>query len=139
MTRGHWTEQQFIDSLYGVGPEDGHLNACAECRARHESMIARKRQIASEPEIPFEFLAAQRRAIHRRLDQPDRRNARFLPVLAASLVLVAGFFAMKQPPAPTPAPKAQVSDTQLFADIYALEQSSEPRAAGPVRALFEEN
>ncbi len=41
-----------------------------------------------------------------------------------------------QPPAPQP---DQASDAQLFSDIYALEQSSEPRAAAPVRALFEEN
>jgi hypothetical protein len=33
---------------------------------------------------------------------------------------------------------AEISDTQLFGDIYSIEQTPEPAAAAPVRALFEE-
>jgi hypothetical protein len=31
------------------------------------------------------------------------------------------------------------ADAQLFSDVYAMEQSSEPRAAAPIHALIEEN
>lgn len=139
MNRGHWTEQEFIDHIYGIGPADDHLKECAECRDRHSTLAARRQLVTAEPDVPLEFLAAQRRAIHRRLDQPAR-SMRMVPAFAATLVLLAGFFAIRQTPQPAqPQPAAAASDTQLFADIYALEQSSEPRAAGAVRALFEEN
>ena len=31
------------------------------------------------------------------------------------------------------------ADAQLFSDVYSMEQSTEPRAAAPIHALFEEN
>jgi hypothetical protein len=31
------------------------------------------------------------------------------------------------------------ADAQLFSDVYAMEQSAEPRAAAPIHALIEEN
>jgi hypothetical protein len=33
---------------------------------------------------------------------------------------------------------AEISDAQLFGDIYSMEQVVEPAAAAPARALFEE-
>jgi hypothetical protein len=137
MNPGHWSDQDFIDDIYGVGPADRHLEACAACRARHAGMRARKQLLVREPPISQEFLAAQRRSIYRRLQQPSRLVSRLAPAFAV-LVLLIGMFVMRQSPPPAPQ-RDQASDAQLFSDIYALEQSSEPRAAAPVRALFEEN
>jgi hypothetical protein len=33
---------------------------------------------------------------------------------------------------------SEVSDEQLFSDVYSMEQSDEPRAAVPMHALFED-
>jgi hypothetical protein len=38
---------------------------------------------------------------------------------------------------PAPAPKPP-SDSEIFADVYSLASSSEPLAAEPMHALFEE-
>ena len=138
MNPGHWSEQDFINDIYGIGPADRHLEACAACRDRKAWMRARKELLIREPQLPEEFLAAQRRAIHQRLQQPSRPVSRLAPVFAV-LVLAIGVFLMRQSPPPAPQQDQASSDAQLFSDIYALEQSSEPRAAAPVRALFEEN
>jgi hypothetical protein len=136
----HWTEQDFIDDAYGIGPQDGHADACGECRSRREQVRMIRREIVHEPETPHELLAAQRRAIYRRLDQPRPGTARrAAPALAAVFMLLIGLFLMRQTPPPPAPPATAMSDSQLFAEIYAVEQSSEPRAASPIRALFEEN
>ena len=33
--------------------------------------------------------------------------------------------------------KAEISDEQLFSDVYSIEESIEPRAAAPIQGLFE--
>ena len=136
---GHWNEQDFISHVYGVGPEDGHLETCAECRSRWIEVRARRESVTREPEVPLDLLAAQRRSIHRRLGESPRRSARLAPAFAAALLLVFGFVFMRESPPPASPLNTSASDAQLFSDIYALEQSSEPRAVTPIRALFEEN
>jgi len=43
-------------------------------------------------------------------------------------------------PAPKEQPRrnAEISDAQLFREVYSMEQSMEPAAVAPARALFEE-
>ncbi len=140
MMDGHWTEQEFINDIYGVGPGDGHLERCAECRGRREQMAMRRRAAAREPEVPAEFLAAQRRAIHQKLGARQAPAMRWAPAFAAVFVLLIGLLLIRQPrPVAAPGPVMTAADSQLFSDIYALEGSSEPQAVTPVRALFEEN
>ena len=38
----HWTEDDFIAKVYGLGPEDGHLEGCAACRASWVRFEARR-------------------------------------------------------------------------------------------------
>lgn len=137
----HWTEQEFINDIYGIGPGDGHLQGCAECRARREELAVRRQAAAREPEVPGEFLAAQRRAIHEKLGERRVWAVRWAPAFAAVFVLLIGVFLMRESRSPVgaPAPVVTAADSQLFSDIYALEGSSEPQAVTPVRALFEEN
>jgi hypothetical protein len=141
MNGGHWTEADLINHAYGIGPEDGHLDVCSECRARWGAIRARRESIVQEPAGPGEpELAAQRRSIYRRLGrEPRPAAARFMPAFAVVLMLVLGIFYVSEPPkAPSLAP-VSASDSQLFSEIYALEQSSEPHVATPMRALFQEN
>ncbi len=78
--------------------------------------------------------------IYRRLGRkPGAAATRFLPALAAAVLILIGIVVVEHRPqmaAPSPAP---VSDAQLFSDIYALEQTSEPHFARPIRELFQEN
>jgi predicted anti-sigma-YlaC factor YlaD len=138
MNGGHWTEQDFIDHLYGVDARDGHLDVCAACRARWTEIQARRESIIEEPEVPHEILAKQRRNIYRRLGRESHPAAKgMMPAFAVVLLLLVGFFFMR--PGPTSTVPSQVTDAELFSDIYAVEQSSEPGIAKPMRALFEEN
>jgi hypothetical protein len=140
MSGGHWSEQNFIDHVYGLGPRDGHLDVCGDCRARAELNNARRKQVTGAPEVSHEFLAEQRRRIHHRLETQRSPVFRLLPAFGAVLLLLLGFFFLYRPARPPALPgPVSSSDAQLFSDIYALEQTSEPHVATPVEALFQEN
>jgi hypothetical protein len=90
-------------------------------------------------EIPGEFLAAQRRKIYERIERPSRKHWLWAPGLAAVCALAVGIFVYHPAPQQGPVNKpAEISDAQLFGDIYSMEQAAEPAAAAPARALFEE-
>ena len=138
MNGRHWSEDDFVNALYGVGPEDEHLGECADCRGRWTQMTAQRAEAMRQPEVSHEFLAAQRRNIYRRLDRRrPGRVARLTPAFAAFAALLIGFYFFRPSPAPAPAP-LQMSDAQL-AEIISVEQASEARAAKPIEALFESN
>ena len=152
MNGPHWTQQDFINALYGVGPESDHLDGCDDCRARWQAMQARRAQATVAPEVPADFLAAQRRNIYGRLDSPSRTTRRAVPAFVAALLLLIAFLAYRPATSPSPevqtearsvqqAPltqQAQLSDADLMSDIYSIEQTAEPQAVQTMHALFEE-
>lgn len=139
MNGGHWSEQDFIDHLYGIRLRDAHLDECPACQERWEVLRVRRQSVLEEPEVSNEILARQRRNIYRQLGRNTHSAAKgVMPAFAAVLLLLLGFFFMR--PGSTPLPvSSPVSDAELFSDIYSLEQSSEPGVAKPMRALFEED
>ena len=134
----HWTKEDFNHWLYGLKDDDGHFAECAQCRSESERLLAIRKQITVEPEVAPEFLAAQRRAIYERLQQPRRRHAPMRWVMSlATVVLVVGLsIAFLRPRAPQPI--YTHADEQLFSDLTSIEQTSEPRAIQPMHNLFEE-
>ncbi len=93
----------------------------------------------AQPEVSAEFLAAQRRSIYRRMDDHEshRRRAvlRWALSLAMLLVMVAGGITYERRQKPV---AAAISDEQLFSDLSAMEQRTEPKAIQPMHSLFEE-
>ena len=90
---------------------------------------------AAGPEVSAEFLAAQRRAIYRRLDEPRHKfSMRWAFSLATVVLVLAGGLTLehRRPAAPA------ISDEQLFSDLSAMEQRTEPKAIQPIHSLFEE-
>jgi hypothetical protein len=139
MNGAHWTEQDLVDHIYGLGPDAAHLDGCKECRARVEAMAVRRQELAREPDVSNEFLAAQRRNIYRRLGRYPRQSVRLMPAFAAVLMLLVSFLVfrpahLRQEPVAIPA-----ADTKLVSDMYALDQNPEPQAVETLHALFEEN
>lgn len=137
----HLSEDALLNAVYGIAGNDAeaHLRGCADCAQRlHEWQEKRAATVASV-EIPADFLAAQRRRIYERIDRPSRKHWLWAPGLAAAFALAVGIFvyqpASRQQPMNKP---AEISDAQLFGDIYSIEQTVEPAASAPVRALFEE-
>ena len=139
----HLTDDELIDRLYGVAAP---AHECAECDARLRAMELRRAEVAVSAQASGDFLAAQRRSVYSRLGQGSTSHWSWAPATVAALCLaVAGIVVLHTPgrvPAPAPGAVSHIdaaADAQLFSDVYAMEQSSEPRAAAPIHALIEEN
>jgi anti-sigma factor RsiW len=143
MTARHWTEEELIAHLYGVGPDEGHLDGCTECAARLNRMQRERRaheaQHNPQDEVSFEFLAAQRRQIYNRLSRPASSLLRRLaPAIAASLVLAGGLLFIQTQHQQEGPVQVKASDTQLVEDVGWMATNSEPAPTAPLRALFED-
>jgi hypothetical protein len=147
LTDAHLSDDQLIDRLYGMGDP---AHQCAECDRRLRGLEQRRAEIAVATPVSGDFLAAQRRGIYSRLGQRPKVQLSWAPATVAALCLaIAGLLVLRTPER-VPVPSAAVSqvvsrtdttaaDAQLFSDVYAMEQSSEPLAAAPIHALIEEN
>lgn len=136
----HWTDDQLIDHLYGVGPGDGHLTGCADCQARFAAIETRRRELRSDDSVSDGFLAAQRRAIYARLDQP-RRWWQALPLgrfaaAAALFIVLTGTVTLYQRHQREVAEAR--ADAQLAQDVSQMSFESEPPATAPLKGLFVE-
>lgn len=130
----HLSTDELIDHVYGLS-ESAHLGECEGCASRWRAAMDARRSANAEDAPSSEFLAAQRRQIYARIEQPPRR-LRWLPALAAAGALAIVGLVWK-PPAP-PAVHSDAGDAQLFSEVYSMEQSIEPQAAAPIHALFED-
>ncbi len=134
----HWSDDHLIDRLYGIGPEDGHLEKCPPCARRWEAIRRRSESLRqAEIEVSEDHLVAQRRAIRARLGEKRRVLPRVLVPVLATLLLAAIVILDRHAPAPRPAVD-KVSDAQLFDDVFNRISGTEPNAMGPIRSLFEE-
>lgn len=142
-TLRHWTEDELLAHLYGIGPENGHIENCRECadrvRAMEQARVTHESAAADVSEPTFEFLAAQRRRIYQRIAAPRHSLLwRFGPALAASLVLVLGLAIVdserQNRHASAPAP----TDTQLVEYVGSAAMNSEPAPVAPIEGLFQE-
>ena len=148
----HLSDDELIGLLYGLGnieDAESHLAGCSECDERwsamHRALGMARSASAKTTEISARRLAVQRQQILERLEQPLPVSLgwRWVPVATAASLLAAAMFLYQRPSVPQSAPPATAavnaeSDAQLFTDVYSMEQDVEPRAAAPIRALFQE-
>jgi hypothetical protein len=143
----HWTQDEFIDHLYGIAAGDlEHLRTCTDCSHQWNRVQLQRSALAAPAEPSPEFLAHQRREIYRKLDRPARPFF-FQPgwaIGAAATAVLAVGIGVWGPSATPVKPAVQqesaidASDAQLFREIADMEQTPLPRAAAPIRGLFEE-
>ena len=142
MKQRHWTNEELLDHVYGVGPEDGHELDCAECQARISGLKARRADLAAEPWIPIEFLRVQREAIAERIEGGASRKATWWGPPAWAAVMIALAFALSWPAPPREKTIAGGAggggDAGMYMEIYQTISTEEPRALAPMHALFEE-
>jgi predicted anti-sigma-YlaC factor YlaD len=138
---GHWTDEQLIDRLYGIGPADEHLNHCGACAARLAAMEVRRQQASMQEFVSDDFLMAQRRAVYARISQPARwwhafATRRLAAASAMIAVLAAGSATVYQKH------KHELdearADVQLAQDVSRMSFESEPQATAPLKGLFVE-
>jgi len=143
----HWTDDDFIAKVYGLGPEDEHLAECGGCRESWLRFQARRAAVlaSADREVPAAVLASQRRAIMERIAERDHPAVKkLIPVLAAAGAVALGLL-LTLPPSKAPVTSSNktgienpLSDAQLFQEAAAIGQSAEPRGARPIEALFQE-
>lgn len=140
----HLNDDALLNALYGLTGNEPHLRECTICAARFNEFRRKRESLAAADvslDVSSDFLAAQRRKIYERLEQPERKRLRWAPALAMACVVAVGVVmyhpAYRQTTPPVPQ-RADVSDSQLFADAYSMDQSLEPSAAAPIHALFED-
>jgi anti-sigma factor RsiW len=144
----HWTEEQLIHHLYGIGPSDDHVTECAECRARLHEMRQARESVESRFDmsetVDSASLASARRAIYARIDAGQRRSPWQLPgriwaTAALGIALLGGALTFHGTHSTiNRADEAKVSDTQLAQQVSQIADNTEPAAAAPLEALFEE-
>jgi len=131
----HWDDSELIERLYGLGPQDGHLEECQVCAGRWQALLATRGQVlrrsASE-----ELLAHAPNLHHLVLERPARRF-RWLTYASATVTAVVLLAVLLYRPAPVRNPIPPPSDAEFFADIYSIAGNTEPAAAEPIHALFE--
>ncbi|MBI3208643.1 MAG: hypothetical protein HYZ37_07055 [Candidatus Solibacter usitatus] len=137
----HWTESDFLNHLYEIGPEDNHVNECPECRRRREEWLAARKNITREPDLPAGMLAAQRECLYARMAKRPVAPyfMRWSPAIAVAGVAL--FVVLWQMPVRRSAPLqnayAGLSDAQLMTEIYKTVYDSEPDAMEPLHGLFQ--
>jgi hypothetical protein len=140
MNGKHWTDEELLDRLYGVGRRDNHLEACAECDARWNDLVARRRSLQSEPEVSPLFLLRQRMAVMERIE-PSKSSFltwRAVTAVAGACAMALGLVIYRPEQSKTVAVRTVPSDSQFFSEIYSAVEQTEPRAVKPIRRLFEE-
>jgi hypothetical protein len=141
---GHWTDEDLIAYVYGIGPEGAHLQECAVCRDRLSLLKANRRNVEMHDDsdhVSFEFLAAQRRQIYAKLDAARTWSGlqiRRWASLAAALLLLSGGVAVYEQHQRETAENMSLSDAQLAQQVSAMAEDSEPQPTAPLQALFVE-
>ncbi|MEO8128643.1 MAG: hypothetical protein ABJF23_19265 [Bryobacteraceae bacterium] len=144
MTGKHWSDDELLDGLYGVAPADNHLNSCAECAERWQTLAARRRAMIATGDaaaVDLNLLIRQRTAVMDRIEQCGssfgfwRETVAF--ACAAAMIVGFAFYQHQHPKAA--AVETASSDTQFFSEIYSEVQQTEPRAVKPMRRLFQEH
>ena len=104
-----------------------------------ENWLHKQTKRFAEPEVSAEFLAAQRRSIYRRMDDPRRTwmPMRWAFSLALLLMMIVGGVSLERRHRASSVSSTAISDDQLFSDLTAMDQSNEPKAIQPIHGLFQ--
>jgi hypothetical protein len=145
MSRTHLSDDDLIRRLYGLEDAAGgaHLAVCLECIRRWEDMRQRRGSVVLEADVPVDVLREQRLRIFDRLERAPAVKWRrvLVPAMAAALLIAAGLSLYRPKETPLNIPEnagAEFVDAGWYEDAYSDMQPVEPRAATPIRELFEE-
>jgi predicted anti-sigma-YlaC factor YlaD len=143
---GHWTDEQLIEELYGIGPRADHIQTCSYCRERLSRMLAARRSIEAEAspleQVSFDLLRAQRRSIYERLAKAPRWHisvqVRRWAAAGAMVALLSGGAMLYEQNQRQEAAQNKVTDAQLVQEVSRIANDSEPSPTAPLQELFDE-
>lgn len=138
MRDAHWTDDELVARLYGAGPENPvHLDGCAQCGARWQGLLERRKLLLGQPSLKEGLLEAQRHAILSRLDGPSDARAAFRMIPSFALAALAVVALGISTPSPKPLPAVAQTDAQMWNDVFARIAETAPAGVAPVEKLFE--
>jgi len=137
MEDGHREDEDLVAQLFWAGHDDSDLNGCGDVRAQEEALhLGRERMQLPELRVSEEFLARQRQAVYRRLEQkPLRNRLQLAPVLSAVLLALVILTLLRT--GTQRQDTSIVSDSAIFEDVFRTAAGTEPSALEPMRSLFE--
>src|SRR5262245_20921045 len=136
MENSHWTDDELIERLYGVGRDDSHLAACADCRGRLADLEKARKVLLEAPELSPEVLRSQRSRIEERLAaaEPPRR---LIPAIAMAVLLVVSIALNRPAPMPSTSSTQPNADARWFEEVFSQVSTAEPQTVAPLHALFQ--
>jgi ferric-dicitrate binding protein FerR (iron transport regulator) len=138
---GHWTDDELLAFQYGVGPSGEHLEACSECQARlaamqhHRELIEKAASVADS--VSPEFLAAQRRSIYQRLEQPVRWPVRRWAAGLATACILGGSVMVYEHNRQMQMTQERIADAKLAQEVTMMADDTGSPAVAPLEGLFE--
>jgi hypothetical protein len=143
---GHWTDDELLAFIYGVGPSGNHLDGCSECRTRLASMQANResveRSALTADGINPAFLAAQRRGIYQRMEKPAGWWSaiplrRWAAGVATTCVLCASLVVYQHNREAEIAAQERINDARLAQEVATMAQDTDVSSMAPLEGLFE--
>jgi hypothetical protein len=143
----HLSADELIDRVYGLvngSAADLHLDSCTICQARLRHFELHRAQSAVDVDLPVREVLAQRREILKGLEAGARAGVRWAPAVAAGVLAATVLVSLSiWRPVAAPVTKSatqivEIADDAVLSEIYGLELTDEPRAAEPIRELFEQ-
>lgn len=133
----HLSDDQLLDSIYGLAEAGTHLDECHDCQARWERMQTRREQTLL-PEPRAGLFHRQRREMQVRMSEPPRSHAVWVPATVALALMAGVLMTQTSPPVKVQRAETGIIEAGWFEDTYSATQQLEPIAAYPVRGLFVE-
>ncbi len=138
MSDKHYSDDELVARLFGLGPTDTHLESCDLCSRRWVQVRdLHQRCHSGVIDVPAELLAAQRRAVYARVERKPRKwRLSWAPVpIAAALLLLLALAVFR--PAPEEQPTDVISDDVALQDVFTVASRIDPAGLTPVKSLFE--
>jgi len=132
----HWDDNELIERLYGLGPQDGHLEECELCAGRWRALLVTRGRVLQTAAASEELLAHAPNLANPVFERPAR-SFRWLTYALAGVAAVVLLAVLLYRPAPVRNPIPPTSDAEFFAEVSLLAGSTEPAATEPIHALFE--
>lgn len=137
----HWTDEELIGRLYGLGESGG--TACPECEARLAELEQRRMAVRQAPASNArweERLRRQRQAVWARVENPRRSWLwKLAPAGAMALMVVVGVALHAPAPVAPVTQVAMASDAQFFNEIASMVNEDGPRTTETMKGLFPES
>ncbi len=134
MNPNHWTDERMIGRLYGLEADDGHIEACKQCRERWEMVCRRKKSLVVNPAIPEDLLACSAPIYFQAAEQsaaPSPIQGAACQVAVLLILVVTTIFR----PGARQDPGEGVPDTQLYQDAFSIADSTSSSAVQPIQSL----